>query len=213
MFTMYIFGLGNPGKRYEHSRHNAGRDAVLYLVAKRNAVWERDRCCHAEMSTPFFVGEVFVKGVLSEGYMNHSGSVARCVLRNNAEQDTGVMGERMILIHDDIDLPVGTLRVAKGKGAGGHKGVEDVMRQLGTKDVLRVRIGVLPVGDDGQVRKPRAGEQIVRFVLRRGDEAYTAHLDTQCVQVYDAIEALCTMPHDRAVAYIHRTYSGAMPAL
>jgi PTH1 family peptidyl-tRNA hydrolase len=211
MPTTYLFGLGNPGARYAHSRHNAGRDAVLHIVAEQGAIWERDKHCRAEMSTPFMVGEVCVQGVVSETYMNDSGSVARCVVEKGRRAD--ISGDALILVHDDIDLPLGTVRVAKGRGAGGHRGVEDVMRHLGTKDVLRVRIGVLPVRPDGSIRKPRTGEQVVRFVLRKGDVLYSEHLEAQCVHVADAITVLLTVPYDRAVEYIHRNYSGVTPAL
>jgi len=198
MEMMFVFGLGNPGEKYEHTRHNAGRDAVLLFAKEHDASWKMDSECTARISNQFHVGAMPVRCAIPETYMNNSGSAVRCAAERAPTTPT------VVVVHDDIDLALGTVRVAKNKGAGGHNGVTDVIEHLGTKDFIRVRIGVIPTRADGSLRKPSAGEQILRFVLRSGNNKDAELLEKACAEAANALTLLCTMPYERAVEKIHR---------
>ncbi len=130
-----LVGLGNPGTRYEYTRHNAGARAIEKL-ARRLGVRLRSTRSVAWM------GEVNHEGVKlylarPSTYMNESGR-AVSVLANLKK----VAPENIVVLHDEIDLPAGALKVKTGGGSAGNKGIESVARSLGTKDFYRVRIGV-----------------------------------------------------------------------
>ncbi len=140
-----VVGLGNPGAEHEHTRHNIGRDVVEYfqqcLLPSLSA--EVIACTHV---------------VLPDTYMNLSGGpVAKAMQKSPSS--------RLIIIHDDIDLPFGEVKVSVSKGSGGQRGVEDIIKALGTKDFVRVRVGIVPVFF-GKARKPRGSAAVSKFVLK-----------------------------------------------
>lgn len=130
-----VVGLGNPGTRYEYTRHNAGARAVERL-AKRFGVRMRATRSVAHM------GEARSDGARlylarPTTFMNESGRAVAALARLK-----GVPPENVVILHDEIDLPSGALRVKIGGGSAGNKGIESVVRSLGTRDFYRVRIGV-----------------------------------------------------------------------
>lgn len=154
----YIVGLGNPGDKYADTRHNVGW-TVLEHFMKTNGF-------------PGMVGSKKYAGEISEGvlqneevtvlfphtYMNKSGSAVVKLLPG--KKDT----RKLIVVYDDVDLPVGEVRVSLGRGSGGHNGVESVIRALGTKDFIRVRVGIASKGFFGGVKRPK-GERLSAHVL------------------------------------------------
>jgi peptidyl-tRNA hydrolase, PTH1 family len=131
----YIAGLGNPGQQYQWTRHNAGRLAVESLFRDQNfEEWRFNDKIKALVSKGKIEDES-VALVLPEIFMNSSGrSLAKLIVRQAAK--------RLVVLHDDLDLPFGEIRVSFGRGAGGHKGVLSIIRALKTKDFTRVRIGI-----------------------------------------------------------------------
>lgn len=130
-----LVGLGNPGTRYEYTRHNAGARAVEKLARKLGVKLRSTRSVAA-------MGEVNHEGsrlylARPSTYMNESGR-AVAILSNLKK----VAPENVVILHDEIDLPSGSLKVKIGGGSAGNRGVESVARSLGSKDFYRVRIGV-----------------------------------------------------------------------
>lgn len=164
----YIIGLGNPGAEYDHTRHNIGRVAVELVREKRGlSMWEKDKHAQALVSRG-----ADVTLVLPETYMNRSGETARYLV-----EKLGVRPEELIVIHDDIDLPLGTVRVAAGRGAGGHNGIRSIIDALGTNAFIRIRIGIAPTSFwTGAVKRPKPLEQFVlgRFSLSERRVAHAA---------------------------------------
>ena len=130
-----IVGLGNPGKEYENTRHNSGFLAMDLLLKK---------CGQPTMSKKFdaYVGKVMIGGksvllMKPLTYMNHSGSaVSQTVKYYQIEP------EDILVIHDDMDLPVGSLRIREKGSSGGQKGMQSIIDALGTKEIARIRVGV-----------------------------------------------------------------------
>ena len=151
-----IVGLGNPGSEYEKTRHNAGRIVLEQLRKKFDfSEWEHKKTYDA-LATKGEIAGAEVLLLEPETFMNASGKslLTLIISKDQAAQ--------LIVIHDDADLPTGSWRSARDRGAGGQKGVESIIETLKTKDFYRFRIGVAPDAPAGAVRK-KAGE----FVLEK----------------------------------------------
>lgn len=134
-----IIGLGNPGQPYQKTRHNLGfmvLDQLAKKYATKTAKWKKSTNTDASYLRIEINGqEIELFKPLT--FMNNSGrAVAYAVKKHNFEPSD------MLVIHDDIDLPLGELRVQKNRGAAGHKGVQSIIEALGTKDFSRIRIGI-----------------------------------------------------------------------
>lgn len=166
--TLIIVGLGNPGKEYEKTRHNAGRSAVG-LVAKQEGFDEFvfNKTANALVSKGSMGGGNAML-VLPETMMNLSGrAVAAFVKGPKATKN-------LLVVHDDLDLPLGTVKLVFGRGSGGHKGVESIMRAIKTQDFARIRIGISGVGKKHQAKKIRGDEKVIKHVIGKwkpGEEA------------------------------------------
>ena len=130
-----IVGLGNPGAEYANTRHNAGAWVIEELHALLNPNgWQRKFGCR------FAKGKLATQEVLlglPEKYMNRSGEALEPLL-----SFFKLTAEQLVVVHDELDLDVGIVRFKKGGGAGGHRGLQDIIRVLGTGDFYRVRIGI-----------------------------------------------------------------------
>ena len=154
-----IVGLGNPGKEYEGTRHNAGRSAVEQFAKDNDfSEWKEDTKTLATVSKGA-LGASSATLVLPDTYMNKSGSaVIRYVKSVKA-------AEKLIVVYDDLDLGLGSMKVSFDRGSGGHKGVESIMRGVKTKKFVRVRIGVSPTSAAGKVKKPLGEDEVAAFIL------------------------------------------------
>ena len=129
-----IAGLGNPGRKYSRTRHNIGFMAVEE-IAQRNGIEFTDR-------KEYRIGRGSIEGhnvILIEPllYMNRSGLVVNATLKKFT-----VQFDNLIVIHDDLDMETGKLRIRKTGSSGGHKGVESIIQNIGAKDFIRVKIGI-----------------------------------------------------------------------
>ncbi|CEQ25619.1 peptidyl-tRNA hydrolase [[Clostridium] sordellii] len=149
---MYVIvGLGNPGKQYEHTRHNVGFD-VIDILAKEYGI-SVTKIKHKALIGEGRVGSEKVILVKPQTYMNLSGETLIDIY-NYYKVDSN----NIVVIYDDIDLEVGKIRIRK-KGSGGtHNGMRSILKCLGTNEFPRVRIGV---------SKPRQGQDLADFVLSR----------------------------------------------
>jgi PTH1 family peptidyl-tRNA hydrolase len=141
-----IVGLGNPGVEYQFTPHNVGFLAVDRIASERG-VEIRNRQCRA-LTARIKVGDEPVLLAKPETYMNLSGvSVRELVAEYDARPETD-----LIVIQDELDFPLGTLRIHTRRSSAGHNGIESIIGALGTQDFLRIRIGVAPERkvEDGQ---------------------------------------------------------------
>ncbi len=158
-----IVGLGNPGEKYIKSRHNVGFIILREIVGEDWTSESREKSLihHDE----FLDRELCY--VMPQTFMNNSGLAVK-TLKNKF----GISPDNIIVIHDDIDLPFGTVRIAFASGAGGHNGIKSIVDHLSTNEFVRIKIGIAPVGDDGKARKPSGGfftsakNAVARFVLK-----------------------------------------------
>jgi PTH1 family peptidyl-tRNA hydrolase len=142
--TFAVVGLGNPGARYEGTRHNLGYRVVEALAASAGTKLAR-------ASGSFLLGRVTLGGdagllVKPVTFMNRSGEA----VRELRERFPGVALDRMLAVCDDLDLPLGRVRFRAGGGDGGHKGLRSIIEELGTRDFPRLRLGIgRPGREDG----------------------------------------------------------------
>ena len=157
--ALVIVGLGNPGKEYEKTRHNAGRRAVE-LLAKQEKVdaFVFNKKSNALVAKGVVAGKNAVF-VLPETMMNLSGKAVMAYVPSPK------VAKELLVIHDDLDLPLGTIKMVIARGSGGHKGVESIMRAIKTKDFARLRIGVAPVGKKHQAKKLKDEEKVIKHVI------------------------------------------------
>lgn len=127
-----IVGLGNPGKKFEKTRHNVGFRAIDELAKQK--------------TRNFIIAK-------PQTFMNNSGQAVKSLINFYKAKP-----ENLWIIHDDLDLPIGEIKIAKNRGSAGHKGVQSIIDHLKTKDFNRIRIGICP-----KTGKP---EQVEKFVLQ-----------------------------------------------
>jgi len=165
-----IYGLGNPGTKYERTRHNVGFMVVDYLSGKWNIpVKKRKAEALLGLGT---VNRFQVMLVKPQTFMNLSGYPLGAL---------GAVVEDLIVIHDDLDIPLGQVRVKMGGGTGGHKGLESIVSVFGSRDFLRIRFGI---------GRPPEGRDPSDYVLCRFGKEDTDLVQEQIVDAASAVE-LC----------------------
>lgn len=147
-----VVGLGNPGDRYANTRHNVGRMVVASLAADHGARLRKVRFLPAELAE-IRIGDDRVLLVTSTRFMNESGTSYAGLAKKY-----DVAPERLIAVHDELDVPAGELRVKLGGGSAGHNGLRSLQQALRSPDFLRVRIGV---------GRPPGRQEPADFVLDR----------------------------------------------
>lgn len=156
-----LVGLGNVGKKYNNTRHNVGRDFLIEFASKNHFTeFKKDSFLNAQISQ----GKIGVKKytlILPETYMNLSGQT----VKNIFEKWSEVVKEDITIIHDDIDINFGEIKVSKDSGHGGHNGIKSI--QLETKkNFVRIRIGICPKTFFGGFKKPHK-DDVADFVLKK----------------------------------------------
>ena len=179
----YIVGLGNPGEEYELTRHNAGRMAVLELV-KKEGMGELvfDKKTNALVGKGEIGGEK-VQIILPETFMNKSGNALKNIITSAKK------AESLIVVHDDIDLPLGKIKISFGKSSGGHKGVESVIKAVKTINFTRVRIGISATNAKGAVKKP-SGDKFLDYIVGKFKPAELAEMKKAAKKSAEALAVI-----------------------
>lgn len=144
-----VIGLGNPGRAYAYSRHNVGFRCINHL-GKAHGISVKQRQCQAQVG----IGQIEnIEVILAkpQTFMNLSGKSVNSLMHRFQ-----VTPSDLIVIHDDLDLPLGKIRLYTGGGSGGHKGIESIISHLESRDFLRVRVGI---------GRPPEGENPIDYVL------------------------------------------------
>lgn len=167
MYT--LVPLGNPGKEYESTRHNAARIALALLKE----------------------GELPVEVFVPKTYMNESGKDVAEYLRYHE-------GKEIILMYDDKDLPLGTIRISYDRGDGGHNGVKSIIDALQTKAFIRIRIGIAGVDALGNTKVPQ-GDDVQKFVMGRFSEDERDILQKTAPSIEKAIKDIVEFGYQKAM--------------
>ena len=176
---LLVVGLGNPGDEYARTRHNAGRWVVDELVRRHDGRLRRARRLQAAVcEVRVLQRRMAVAAPVT--WMNESGRAVAPLVRRFGIGDL----ERLVVVHDELDLPVGRLKVKVGGGLAGHKGLVSIRAHLRSDSFTRVRVGV---GKPGMT--PKGGE----YVLKRPGRAEQAELERTVARAADAVE--CFLEH------------------
>ncbi len=183
-----LIGLGNPGREFRLTRHNAGR-MFVEIIAKKNGLRFRKKSLYKFASSQFSEKELFL--VLPETFMNLSGKAVKEFLKFNPIPFTN-----MIIVFDDMDIPLGEIRIRK-KGEGGtHKGVKSIISEINSSDFLRIRIGI------GRNERDRA-----KYVLSKFSNGELILLERAFVKAEEALELILDRKADEAMNRFNRRIS------
>ncbi len=193
-----IVGLGNPGEKYKNTPHNIGFEVIDEFAKKNNFPdFKLSKKINALISEGVINNEKIILAK-PQTFMNESGKAIKSIICFNSTGNVpvkitsssilplrgggGRVGEtiNLIIVHDDIDLPIGEIKISQDRGSAGHKGVESIINTLGTKNFARIRIGIQP-----QAGKP---ESVERFVLKKFSESEEKIFGESIKQAISALE-------------------------
>lgn len=178
-----VVGLGNPGDEYNGTRHNVGRDIVTQF-ARDHAFsdWRHDKTMRAQHAQGT-VGDVSVDLLLPETYMNKSGESVKAYLVKNADA-------RVLVVQDELDIPVGEIRISDKSSSGGHNGVQSIINALKTQNFTRLRVGIMPHTFFGRAYKPRGEREVSRFVTAPFSRRERKQLEPVIAESLEKLEEL-----------------------
>jgi peptidyl-tRNA hydrolase, PTH1 family len=173
---LLVVGLGNPGDEYAHTRHNVGADTVEIVAARHGATLKKGK--ERARVGDVRIGERLVTLAVPFTFMNDSGVAVAALARRY-----GVEADRIVVVHDELDLPTAALKLKSGGGLAGHNGLRSIVSHLHSDAFARVRIGV---------SKPVSKEQGADHVLRRFSKRERTEVDVTLEQAADAVECIAT---------------------
>jgi PTH1 family peptidyl-tRNA hydrolase len=188
-----IVGLGNPGSRYEHTRHNAGFWFVDLLARRYGVAFKEDRRFQGELARIQVDGRE-LRLLKPTTFMNRSGNSIRSLAAY-----LKVLPEAVMIAHDDLDLPIGAVRLKRGGGAGGHNGLKDVIAHLG-REFFRLRIGV---------GHPGHHNEVIDYVLTRPTREEEESIRASIEEAADVIPMLLGEGEQRAMTRLHTRSAGS----
>lgn len=191
---MYIIvGLGNPGEEYENTRHNTGR-IVLSKFIKDHGDGEMEIAKkYRALITTGTVEKEKVTVIFPETFMNKSGlSVAPLI---PSVKKAG----NLIVVYDDLDLALGTIRISYDRGSGGHRGVESIIKAVKTRAFVRIRVGISPTTPSGKLKKPHGEADVEKFILSSFSKKEDEILKGVSKKVSESIETVIREDKDVAM--------------
>ena len=189
---MFIIGLGNPGEKYKNNRHNAGRLVLQFIADRQGIEWKENKKLHAlETNAKFDKSKAVF--ILPEGMMNNSGKSVASLIKSKKD----LMG--LVVLHDDLDLPLGSIKISFARGSGGHRGVESIMRALKTREFARVRLGISPATPSGKLKKPQGEKAVIDFILSNFKPAELTMLKKVSKTVEKALGTFAAQGRERAM--------------
>ena len=168
-----VVGLGNPGTEYEKTRHNTGRIVVGMIEEK--------------------ISDTKIKFLTPDTFMNKSGlAVAKLV---KTKKDL----ENLIVIYDDVDLPLGKIKISFNRSSGGHNGLGSIIKSLKSEEFLRIRIGISPATPSGKIKKPSGEKAMLAFLLGEFKKPELETLKKLSKKIGEAVEMIFSEGKDKAM--------------
>ena len=191
----YIFvGLGNPGEEYENTRHNVGRIMLEYFCKAHDfSEWEFKKPLQAKISEGK-VGKEKVTFVEPETFMNKSGSTIAGLVKSVKA------AEKLIVIYDDFNLPLGRIKLSFNRSSGGHNGLESIIKAVKTEAFLRIRIGVAPAKANGEAKTPHGDDKIEKFILGKFKDEEMKEIKKSAKRAVEAVEIIIKESREKAMS-------------
>lgn len=207
---MYIIvGLGNPGEEYKDTRHNVGRMIVESFAKNADKIAEKLDTKKAAKQTGFedfsfskkynaqvSVGEINgekVTLILPETFMNKSGKTLETLITSVKK------AEKLVVVHDDLDLTIGRMKILFNRGSGGHKGLESIVRTIKTEAFARLKVGVCPTTPTGKPKKP-TGEKLLDFIVGPFKPAEMDEIKKMVKQASESLYVLVNEGREKAMS-------------
>ena len=169
-----VVGLGNPGAEYENTRHNAGRILVQILEKK--------------------LKEAKIKFITPDTFMNNSGKAVAPLIKSKKDL------KDLIVIYDDIDLPLGKIKISFNRSSGGHNGVASIIKSVKSQEFVRIRIGLAPSTPSGKTKKPKGEKAVLNFLLGEFKKPELDTLKKLSKKVSEAVEIIFTEGREKAMS-------------
>ena len=206
---MYIIvGLGNPGEEYKDTRHNVGRMIIESFAKNAEKIAEKLDTKKAAKQTGFedfsfnkkynaqvSVGEINGEKVtllLPETFMNKSGKALESLITSAKK------AEKLVVVHDDLDLTIGRMKILFNRGSGGHKGIESIVRTIKTEAFARLKVGVCPTTPTGKPKKP-TGDKLLDFIVGPFKPAEMDEIKKMIKQASESLYVLVNEGREKAM--------------
>ncbi len=169
-----VVGLGNPGEEYEKTRHNAGRILVDFIEDK--------------------IEEPKIKFIKPDTFMNNSGKAVAPFIKTKKDL------ENLIVIYDDIDLPLGKIKISYNRSSGGHNGLQSIIKVVKSEEFVRIRVGLAPSTPGGKTKKPKGEQAVLKFLLGEFKKPELEILKKLSKKVAEAVEMIYGEGKDKAMS-------------
>src|SRR3989339_1266179 len=170
-----IVGLGNPGTEYENTRHNTGR-IMIGLIEKKLDTKQK------------------IRFVTPDTFINNSGKAIAPLIKTRKDL------KDLVVIYDDIDLPLGKIKISFNRSSGGHNGLNSVIKALKSEEFLRIRVGISPATPKGVVKKPKGEKVMLNFLLGEYKKSELETIKKLSKKISEAIETIFTEGKDKAMS-------------
>lgn len=187
---LLVVGLGNPGDKYDGTRHNVGAEAIEVLAENHHGSLSPSK--EAALVAELRIGELRVVAAFPQTFMNHSGRSVRELMRRHGIESP----EAVLIIHDELDIEAGRSKLKRGGGLAGHNGLKSINRHIHTQDFLRLRIGI---------GRPPGRQSVSDYVLRRPGKADRELLDVEIARAADTAARVATDDFDALMNDFNRS--------
>jgi len=188
-----VVGLGNPGEEYENTRHNTGWIMLDFILGKK-IEWKESSGTKALYCRGSINGKVILY-IKPTTFMNNSGVA---ILYTKEHHKINL--KDIVVIYDDMDLPVGKMKISFDKSSGGHNGLESIIKKLKSKEFVRIRIGTSPATLSGKLRKPKGEKAVLKFLLGKYKKGELDELKKLSKKVAQALEIIFNEGYPKAMS-------------
>ncbi len=168
-----VVGLGNPGEEYEKTRHNTGRILVNLIQDK--------------------IEGQKIKFITPDTFMNNSGKEVVKFVKTKKDL------ENLIVIYDDVDLPLGKIKISFNRSSGGHNGLGSIIKSLKSQEFVRIRVGIAPTTPSGKIKKPQGEKKMLEFLLGEFKKIELEILKKESKKIKEAVEMIFSESKDKAM--------------
>lgn len=188
-----VAGLGNVGEEYLYSRHNTGFLVLDYILGNK-IDWK-------EMPGGKFLffkdtlGKKSVEYIKPTTFMNNSGNAVFFLKDKNNLKLSDI-----VVIYDDVDLPLGKIKISFDRSAGGHNGVASIIKKLKSQEFVRIRVGITPVSPTGKMKKPKGQDKVLKFLLGNFKKEELDQLKKVSKKIHEALEVIFNESKEKAMS-------------
>ena len=189
-----IAGLGNPDGQYENTRHNTGR-LILQWIAKKEkfSEWKEDGKLKAFVSSGK-IEKQKLQFILPNNFMNNSGQSIAPLIKSKKDL------AQFVVIYDDLDIPIGKMKISFNRSSGGHNGVESIIKNVKSQEFVRIRVGISPHTPSVKIKKPSGEKAVMDFLLKDFKDAEIAELKKLSKKITLALETFAESGKDKMMS-------------